>query len=205
MKNLLAGLIIGALVGCLSTYGLMIYTDSKIDGMSEEEIEQSVMKNGLKGKISWAGFQMIYSETMNDGRPLEEQNLGILRDLDLKMWNQSPGPTKPTVINYWSSGCAPCIKEIPLLIELKNRNKGKANFYAATPKWENKKHLISFVEKIKYNWIQVKDEMFVKNTKGGSPVTIVYSQMTGKALFKKTGLLTSEDIEEIQDIIDNNQ
>ncbi|MEM6517670.1 MAG: TlpA disulfide reductase family protein, partial [Bacteroidota bacterium] len=39
---------------------------------------------------------------------------------------------KPTLINLWFVGCAPCMRELPALEDLKSKYGGKVNFVAIT-------------------------------------------------------------------------
>lgn len=51
-----------------------------------------------------------------------------LRDLDDKVFNSSQLIGKPTLINFWSIQCAPCIQEFPELDKLREKYEHKINF-----------------------------------------------------------------------------
>lgn len=60
---------------------------------------------------------------------------------------------KPTVINFWFTACAPCIKEMPSLNELKEKFGNKVNFIAIT--YENEEEVSSFLERKKFDYIHI--------------------------------------------------
>ena len=53
------------------------------------------------------------------------------------------------LLNFWATTCAPCIEEIPMILELedKYRDKGFKVYFASTDWLENKKKVIRFLEK----------------------------------------------------------
>ena len=53
------------------------------------------------------------------------------------------------LLNFWATTCAPCIEEIPMILELedKYRDKGFKVYFASTDRLENKKKVIRFLEK----------------------------------------------------------
>ena len=62
---------------------------------------------------------------------------------------------KPTFITFWFTQCAPCIKELPALKDLKNRYGNKVNFLAIT--FNNKKEVESFLEKREFDYKHIID------------------------------------------------
>ncbi len=63
--------------------------------------------------------------------------------------------SKPTMIDFWFTSCAPCVAEIPALNGLKKKYDGKVNFVAITFNKKNK--VASFLAKRKYDFIQITD------------------------------------------------
>ncbi|MCX8531305.1 TlpA family protein disulfide reductase [Chryseobacterium luquanense] len=62
---------------------------------------------------------------------------------------------KPTFINFWFTRCPPCIEEIPLLNELKEKFKGKANFI--TISFNDKKTIDEFTKQQPFNFQHIAD------------------------------------------------
>lgn len=62
---------------------------------------------------------------------------------------------KPTMINFWYTKCAPCIKEMPYLNELKKKYKDQVNFIAMTFDKKDKVH--AFLEKHDFDFVHVID------------------------------------------------
>ena len=52
--------------------------------------------------------------------------------------------SKPTVINFWFSNCAPCLEEIPLLNEIKSELNNDVNFIAIT--FQNREDVNDFLK-----------------------------------------------------------
>lgn len=52
---------------------------------------------------------------------------------------------KPTLINFWFTKCAPCIDEMPVLNEIKDKYKNDFNFIAIT--YEKKQDVVKFLDK----------------------------------------------------------
>ncbi|TXD85467.1 TlpA family protein disulfide reductase [Subsaximicrobium wynnwilliamsii] len=57
---------------------------------------------------------------------------------------------KPTFISFWFIQCAPCIKELPALIELKKKYGDRVNFVAIT--FNDAKEVESFLEKREFDY-----------------------------------------------------
>lgn len=57
---------------------------------------------------------------------------------------------KPTLINFWSIACAPCIAEFPILEKIKEKYKDQINFIALTE--NTSKEVISFLKKRNFSY-----------------------------------------------------
>ena len=62
---------------------------------------------------------------------------------------------KITLINFWSTTCEPCIKELPYLNKLKESLQNKANFIAIT--YDNKEKVDKFLTKHEFNFQHITD------------------------------------------------
>jgi thiol-disulfide isomerase/thioredoxin len=60
---------------------------------------------------------------------------------------------KPTLVNLWFTGCAPCIDEMPVLNELKSKYGDKFNFLSITFNSESK--VKKFLEKHKFEFTHI--------------------------------------------------
>ena len=113
---------------------------------------------------------------------------------------------KVTLIDYWATFCAPCIKDLPKLVELydKYRNRG-VNFISVTD--ENKKEKIDLALKIlennKVSWknhFDVNKEFPKKLNALGYPLQILVDS-NGKIIARKLGELDQIEAE-IKKLID---
>ena len=61
----------------------------------------------------------------------EQKKIDTLNLLDIsgQEFSYSSETNKVILINFWATWCAPCIKEIPELIQLKKNLKMKSRFY----------------------------------------------------------------------------
>jgi thiol-disulfide isomerase/thioredoxin len=202
MKNVLVGLVLGLLLGSSVTY--LLVDKKENTNITVQATKEGFNQNDDPYKKYWTGFKIEYADRWNNGKPLEEQELAYLRDVDYENHKNEPDATKLVVVNYWASYCGPCLREIPELIELKNNNVGKASFLAVFPENDRRKALVNIINKTGFNWVQVTDKQNVGNTKGIYPTTMVFSMMNGKLFFKKAGELNEDDFKSIQKIIDEN-
>lgn len=69
---------------------------------------------------------------------------------------------KPALINFWSTTCEPCIKELPYLNKLKETLGEKANFIAITH--DSKDKVEKFLAKREFNFQHITDSLPELNT-----------------------------------------
>jgi thiol-disulfide isomerase/thioredoxin len=86
-----------------------------------------------------------------------------LEDLDGKKFDSKNLNKKPTLINYWSIQCKPCIEEIPKLNELQEKYGDKMNFIAISPSLCERDKTLKFLEKKPFNFIQLEEISYAKN------------------------------------------
>ncbi|GAB5526188.1 MAG: hypothetical protein Roseis2KO_40600 [Roseivirga sp.] len=60
---------------------------------------------------------------------------------------------KPTIINFWFIGCAPCIQEMPVLNRFKEEYGDQVNFLAIT--FDNQEKVEKFLKKQAFNFLLV--------------------------------------------------
>lgn len=60
---------------------------------------------------------------------------------------------KPTFINFWFTGCKPCIEEMPELNKIKNQLQDSVNFLAIT--FDSKEKVKRFLEKHPFGFVHI--------------------------------------------------
>lgn len=71
---------------------------------------------------------------------------------------------KPTIINFWFIGCAPCIQEMPILNGFKEKYGDRVNFVSIT--FDDQKAVEKFLLKREFNFLQVADAQDYINNLG---------------------------------------
>lgn len=124
-------------------------------GEIRETIEDSIVKNKV-----YKNFQLSFvSTTVTTIKERIETYLNRkfppykLNALDSQEFNLSQLEGKPTFITFWFTRCAPCIKELPALRDLKSKYEGKVNFVAIT--FDNQEEVKSFLGKREFNYTHI--------------------------------------------------
>lgn len=78
-----------------------------------------------------------------------------LNTLTNEKFNSEQLKGKPTIINFWFTGCAPCIDEMPVLNKIREKYKGDFNFIAIT--YEKREAVASFLEKHPFEFYHLVD------------------------------------------------
>mgnify|MGYP003627851647 CR=1 FL=1 len=126
-------------------------------GEIREIIEDSITKNSIYKKFSLSFVSTSVSSNVEHintyvNRAFPSSELSLLNSEKIKL---SDFKGKPTFITFWFTQCAPCIKELPALKDLKNRYGNKVNFLAIT--FNNKKEVESFLEKREFDYKHIID------------------------------------------------
>ncbi|WP_144283135.1 TlpA family protein disulfide reductase [Chryseobacterium echinoideorum] len=112
------------------------------------------------------------------------------------------------VLNFWSTTCAPCVKELPDFIEINNKFSGKKNFkmlLVSLDRAKDKEKVIRFIEnknltaeviilddiKRMNTWIPAFEEKW----EGNIPVTIIYKN--SEKIHFNDGEMSKEELERI--------
>lgn len=152
------------------------------DGKRMTESEYINMKNGFEDKMKKAGnvgeikevivdsvttnivfknFDLSFvSITTNEvehinsylNKKLPSTELRLLNSKKIKL---SDFEGKPTVLSFWFTQCAPCIKELPALESLKEKYGSKVNFVAIT--FNDEEEIKSFLSKKDFNYEHIID------------------------------------------------
>ncbi len=92
----------------------------------------------------------------------------------------SSSENKILLLNFWATWCAPCIKEIPELIELKEKFKKSVEVYFVSVDFNVKKTVPKFLKKNKLeNLLIFNDEKLKVSNKFGvkvMPTTVIINQ-----------------------------
>lgn len=91
----------------------------------------------------------VFNEETLIGKPL---SIKSLQTIDGNIITLSNLINKPTIINFWHTTCAPCIKEMPILNQIKKQYGNKVNFIAVT--FETKEKIEKFLTTHQFNFIQ---------------------------------------------------
>jgi cytochrome c biogenesis protein CcmG, thiol:disulfide interchange protein DsbE len=106
-------------------------------------------KDSIISKISFAISNKKEDQLINFGVLSEFKDKEFpkfdLKTLADKNFNSNKLIGKPTMINFWFTRCAPCIDEMPVLNNIKEKYKDDFNFIAIT--YEKKEDVKKFLEK----------------------------------------------------------
>ena len=92
----------------------------------------------------------VFNETAIIGKPL---SIKSLETIDGNIITLSDLRGKPTVVNFWHTACGPCIKEMPVLNQIKKEYEDKVNFIAIT--FEKKERVDKFLNRRKFDFIHI--------------------------------------------------
>lgn len=99
---------------------------------------------------------------------------------------------KAVLVNVWATWCAPCVKEFPHIVELRNKHADALEvIFISTDFPEQRSNAQAFLKKQKVNWpTYVKeggDEAFInavdERWTGALPVTVLYNKEGQKVNF----------------------
>jgi peroxiredoxin len=109
---------------------------------------------------------------------------------------------KVIAVNFWASWCAPCLQEIPELVELQHRY-GDRGFQILGIALQKPEELGEFVVEYKMNYPVLAGETAVikiaedfGNSFGALPYTAIIDR-AGKIVFVKAGPVTGKEVEDL--------
>lgn len=115
---------------------------------------------------------------------------------------------KPLIINFWATWCAPCRKEIPLLIEFQENN---TDLQVVGVAYDEASTVKNFAEDIgiEFNYPNLvgvaktsRLNQLVGNASGSLPYTMV-TDANGKVVYTRLGIITDEHLAQIRGIFNN--
>lgn len=92
----------------------------------------------------------VFKEEAIKGKPLPVKTFQTI-DGKIITFNDLIG--KPTIVNFWHTTCGPCIKEMPILNDIKGKFGNKVNFIAVT--FETKDKIEKFLTKRTFDFTHV--------------------------------------------------
>ena len=148
--------------------------------LSEDSRRYAMLKSEVQGADEWLALAHKSDKlfTMGTGNtPLaikEGDRIGrfSVTDWNGRVWTDRNTLGKPLVLNFWYTGCGPCIREMPELSTWPDICP-EANYLAIT--WESAADARKIVESRHFRFVQVTDEMglFRKFNVGPMPLTVV--------------------------------
>lgn len=115
--------------------------------------------------ISFPGYKDIL------GKPFSVEQFNNNKGIQLNVDNLKG---KPTLINFWSTICEPCIEEMPLLNQLEKDLNGKVNFIGITFSTKEKVEKFLIKHDFSFNFItDVEYKLFEKNKVTRYPMTYI--------------------------------
>jgi len=125
-----------------------------------------------------------------------------LADLSGKIRKLSEWDGKVIAVNFWASWCAPCLQEIPELVDLQHRY-GDRGFQILGIALQKPEELGDFVVEYKMNYPVLAGESAVieiaenfGNSFGALPYTAIIDR-GGKIIFVKAGPVTGKEVEDL--------
>ncbi len=163
---------------------LMVFTMYPNFTMPKEwekyEIPRSRVKSLSEIEDRIETYQQMLSLTRHNenadalsGKPLPGSF--VLHDLNGKLWTEQSLKGHKVVINAWYSGCGPCLREMPILSEWKNKY---PNVIFLSVNFEKADKVRKITEARGFNWTHLYgDNYFVKFVgSGGFPLFIVLGE-----------------------------
>lgn len=105
--------------------------------------ERIDMNNKMKARVDQLPNSIKIGATFDDF---------ALTDINGKTWQLSQLKGKIVVLNFWFTGCAPCIKEIPELNELVKKYTNKDVVFIALAMGDDEERIKRFLEKRTFNY-----------------------------------------------------
>lgn len=181
MKHIIILLILCTYFNTAAQEKEIIYKQN-YDGKRMTESEYISMKNGFENRMKKAGkageikevivdsvtkdiifknFDLSFvSVTTNEVEHINSYLKKKLPSTELQLLNSkkiklSDLEGKPTILSFWFTQCAPCIKELPALNSLKKKYGSKVNFVAIT--FNNEEQVKSFLSMKDFNYEHIID------------------------------------------------
>lgn len=144
-------------------------------------------------------YRSLDSATPATSTPATPAPEFVLKDLDGHPHRLSEFRGKLLLVNFWATWCAPCLKEMPLLVGAQNQY-GKRGFQVVGPALDEVEAVRAMAKKIGINYpIMVGDEDITAamdalgDELGALPFSVLIAQ-DGRIVARVTGGLTAEKL-----------
>jgi thiol-disulfide isomerase/thioredoxin len=107
---------------------------------------------------------------------------------------------KPTIINFWFTSCAPCIAEMPYLINLQNDFENKVNYLSIT--FDDIMKVNSFLKKQSFPFEHITNAREQIKNLGISSYPMTYLLDSEGSIYQVYGGLSNYEYDEIKNIIE---
>ena len=107
---------------------------------------------------------------------------------------------KPTIINFWFTSCAPCIAEMPYLINLKKNFANRVNFLSIT--FDDIRKVNSFLEKENFPFEHITNAREQIKNLGISSYPMTYILDNQGKIYQVYGGISDYEYDEIKNIIE---
>jgi thiol-disulfide isomerase/thioredoxin len=86
------------------------------------------------------------------------------------------GPGRPTLVNIWGTWCPPCVREVPLLVDLADQNAGELGVVGVLTQ-DTPVNGLEFARQFTMNYTSVLDDdgVVMRQFASGPPVTLFVS------------------------------
>lgn len=103
---------------------------------------------------------------------------------------QQPGPGRPMLVNVWGTWCPPCVREVPLLVDLAEQAAGQLDVVGVLTQ-DTALNGLEFARQFKMNYTSVLDDdgAVMRRFSPGPPVTLFLSAQ-GEVRYVKRGAFT---------------
>jgi thiol-disulfide isomerase/thioredoxin len=143
---------------------------------ANESAAESGASEGIKGV-----------HRQNKGKPIPDVNVLDAMGHETKLASLQDG--RPLLVNLWASWCAPCVKELPTLQQLRNQRGGRLIVLPINQDMGPQKSVEAFLNDHKLNFVAYQDpKMALSGALGAEvlPTTVLYDA-NGKEVWRYVG------------------
>ena len=210
------------------------YTTTGKDRLTKKELKSRMHRSKLFGKKAYTGFVIRNTTKKQDSvihKVTFKKNPEVLTKILLSSWSKLKNKElpsfslktldgeiidleklkgKPTMINFWFTKCVPCIKEMPLLNDIKKKYENHVNFVAIT--YEDRDSVNTFLKKYDFDFMHlINGKEYIKALGIKAFPTNLFLDKNGILKYVKGGIppktegeeyFTEEAIDEIIEIIE---
>ncbi len=125
----------------------------------------------------------------------EKFNISEFYDKEGKNISENQLIGKPTIINFWFTGCVPCVKELPHFKKLKTKFGNDLNYIAIT--FDSKSKVNQFLKKKEFDFLHITDSQKQISALGINSYPMTYILDNKGKIFEIYGELKDSEYEEL--------